>query len=164
MLIKHLQVCSVHQISVLKQVWLKTTNSLNKSSIINLEMAQIKGPSVFSVCSLLRHGLSNTVLGKSSFVSEVFSTCAYPGDRAVPFPLELPAARSLRSGLMEEAPQRVGPERLLSEASPHEHAANKHTQLRYFSEWLDDNLQHIAPREAALHTHGSKRSWPLKQR
>lgn len=46
---------------------------------------QIKGPSVFSVCSLLRQGLDNTVLGKSSFVSELFITLAYPGYRRIPF-------------------------------------------------------------------------------
>lgn len=47
--------------------------------MFNFETAQIKGPSLFSVCSLFRHGFNNTVLGKSSFVSELFSTWAYPG-------------------------------------------------------------------------------------
>lgn len=46
---------------------------------------QIKGPSIFSVCSLFRHGLNNTVLGKSSFVSELFITLAYPGYKTIPF-------------------------------------------------------------------------------
>lgn len=154
MLIKHLQVCSVHQIGVLKQVWLKTTNFLIKSSIVNLEMAPIKGPSLFSVCSLFRHGLNNTVLGKSSFVSELFSTWAYPGHRAVPFHASASGREITFTAVREDGAGRPScPERLLSEASPHKHAANKHrhSTVIFLSELM--TTFSISHRERLHYTH-----------
>lgn len=73
-----------------KQVWLKPTNWTNVQAI-DFEITQIKGPSVFSVCSLFRHCLSNTVLGKSSFASELFITWPTQVTNRFPFKLQLPS-------------------------------------------------------------------------